>query len=186
MDHAYCDIGQFEQLMAIHCAPVLCHKKAAGMFHITKKDFTDISKKLAYYNQQLNSKDIYLTILQADQQRITIYIFRQQVLRCILKRKNTQKILKAVGYHGTELEQHLKQLDERLHLNTYPHEIGLFLGYPPQDVEGFINQAPCFISGYWKVYRFNRNIIRLFTIYDECIQTMLKAVLQGVPIVQLI
>lgn len=56
----------------------------------------------------------------------------------------------------------------------FPHEVGLFLGYPPEDVEGFIeNKArSCKITGYWKVYsdeekakRFLRNTVnaRVFT-----------------------
>ena len=36
----------------------------------------------------------------------------------------------------------------------FPHEVGLFLGYPPEDVEGFIeNKArSCKLTGYRKVY----------------------------------
>ena len=38
--------------------------------------------------------------------------------------------------------------------HEFPHEIGLFLGYPPDDVEGFIeNREKAFkCPGYWKVY----------------------------------
>ena len=37
----------------------------------------------------------------------------------------------------------------------FPHEIGLLLGYPPEDVSGFIeNGGKNFLcSGYWKVYK---------------------------------
>ena len=36
----------------------------------------------------------------------------------------------------------------------FPHEIGLFLSYPPEDVQGFIDHhARDFkLSGLWKVY----------------------------------
>ena len=38
--------------------------------------------------------------------------------------------------------------------SDFPHEVGLFLGYPPRDVEGFIREkarrAKC--TGAWKVY----------------------------------
>ena len=35
----------------------------------------------------------------------------------------------------------------------FPHEIGIFLGYPPADVDGFMHRKEdCRISGLWKVY----------------------------------
>jgi hypothetical protein len=37
--------------------------------------------------------------------------------------------------------------------NEFPHEIGLFLGYPPKDVEGFMHSRDdCLLCGLWKVY----------------------------------
>ena len=35
---------------------------------------------------------------------------------------------------------------------TFPHEIGLFLGYPAVDVRGFIRHGECKCTGLWKVY----------------------------------
>lgn len=36
----------------------------------------------------------------------------------------------------------------------FPHEIGLFLGYPLEDVAGFMELGPCSCkcTGCWKVY----------------------------------
>lgn len=76
--------------------------------------------------------------------------------------------LRAVGYPvpgvpgpdaGAALEPLLNHLDARLEAacaagTGFPHEIGLFLGYPTEDVRGFIqyggSNALC--CGYWKVY----------------------------------
>lgn len=47
------------------------------------------------------------------------------------------------------------QIDPKLQsAPDFPHEIGLFLGYPAEDVKGFIeNKAACSkCSGCWKVY----------------------------------
>lgn len=47
------------------------------------------------------------------------------------------------------------QTDSKLQSDPdFPHEIGLFLGYPAEDVKGFIeNKAACSkCSGCWKVY----------------------------------
>lgn len=52
----------------------------------------------------------------------------------------------------------------------FPHEIGLFLGYPPEDVRGFIeNNAKCSkCVGAWKVYGDERAAKRLFAKYEKC------------------
>lgn len=34
----------------------------------------------------------------------------------------------------------------------FPHELGLFLGYPAEDVRGFIDRKQCKYIGLWKVY----------------------------------
>ena len=46
----------------------------------------------------------------------------------------------------------------------FPHEIGLFLGYPIEDVVGFIRYAGkgCKLSGLWKVYGDAEAASRLF------------------------
>ena len=53
---------------------------------------------------------------------------------------------------------------------TFPHEVGLFLGYPPEDVQGFIeHRGQCFAcSGYWKVYANEEETRRLFDFYTDC------------------
>ena len=53
----------------------------------------------------------------------------------------------------------------------FPHEIGLFLGYPPEDVEGFIeNSHECKMSGFWKVYGDVHSAELLFEKYKKCMK----------------
>ena len=59
------------------------------------------------------------------------------------------------GYDSTEPEKAIEKLKMRLNETTeFPHEIGLFLGYPVGDVVGFIkNKGKNFkCCGCWKVY----------------------------------
>ena len=63
------------------------------------------------------------------------------------------------------------QLIERLRTSPdFPHEIGLFLGYPPEDVRGFIeNKAQdCKCVGCWKVYGDETAAQRRFAQYQKC------------------
>ena len=66
----------------------------------------------------------------------------------------------------------------------FPHEIGLLLGYPAADVEGFIENKgqDSLYSGYWKVYDDVEHAKRLFDAYNKCRDRLLKAVAEGVPL----
>ena len=63
-----------------------------------------------------------------------------------------------------QLVQHLANDSE------FPHEIGLFLGYPPYDVKCFMKNPKAGVqcSGCWKVYGSVNETMRLFALYREC------------------
>ncbi len=54
--------------------------------------------------------------------------------------------------------------------NSFPHEIGLFLGYPPADVKGFIQDGPRCAkrTGYWQVYGDEEKAEKTFERYRKC------------------
>lgn len=61
-------------------------------------------------------------------------------------------------------------LEERLALGGIPHEIGFFLGYPYEDVSGFIKYRgqACICLGAWKVYANARQAQRRFSRFKRC------------------
>ena len=50
----------------------------------------------------------------------------------------------------------------------FPHELGIFLGYPLADVKGFIehNGKDFLYQGYWKVYENVEERKKMFSIYN--------------------
>ena len=71
--------------------------------------------------------------------------------------------------------------------DEFPHEIGLFLGYPPEDVRGFIEEgaAKCKCTGCWKVYGDVERAQKLFAAYKKCTAVYQKQHAQGKSIEQL-
>ena len=69
----------------------------------------------------------------------------------------------------------------------FPHEIGLFLSYPPEDVKGFVdNRARSYkCAGLWKVYSDEARARRLFTRFKRCTDTYCKLWQAGATIDQL-
>ena len=66
----------------------------------------------------------------------------------------------------------------------FPHEVGLFLSYPPEDVKGFIENhaanAKC--TGVWKVYGDERQARQTFARYKKCTQTYCERWRSGVEL----
>ena len=69
----------------------------------------------------------------------------------------------------------------------FPHEIGVFLGYPIEDVEGFIlNKGKnCQVCGCWKVYSDVENKLKLFKKYTKCRDVVCSYINRGASIRQL-
>ncbi|MDO4518091.1 MAG: DUF3793 family protein, partial [Bacillota bacterium] len=87
------------------------------------------------------------------------------------------------------------QLRQRLsNREDFPHEIGLFLGYPPEDVKGFIDDKEsdlgkacgacrnCKSVGYWKVYHNPEEAEKIFNRYRKCTRVYHKHWLNGKPV----
>ncbi len=70
----------------------------------------------------------------------------------------------------------------------FPHELGLFLGYPIEDVEGFIkeNGKNYLYSGYWKVYKDTELKIRLFKDYERVQTEIVRLLYEGLDIMDII
>ena len=102
--------------------------------------------------------------------------------------EKTQIILKCKGYDCTNLSQCICRLIQKLQSDPdFPHEIGLFLGYPAEDVKGFIeNKAACSkCSGCWKVYGDEQAARILFKKYKKCTEIYCRRWKSGVAVEQL-
>lgn len=70
---------------------------------------------------------------------------------------------------------------------AFPHEIGVFLGYPLGDVMGFIRSGGrnCRHAGCWKVYCNEAETLRLFEKFKKCRDVYLRLWNQGRSVLQL-
>lgn len=76
--------------------------------------------------------------------RVFIYVFRPARLCTDLKDSGTRSILNKCSYQTDNMGQVLTTLITRFHEgNGFPHEIGCFLGYPAEDVIGFMKKRSC-------------------------------------------
>ena len=144
-----------ERLIAYYCALALAGIKPANIASCSKKQFANLNFGLEKLNGELNRKDIFIEILCECEKRALLIVYRRNILERHLSRRCNKDFLKQCGYpeEGTAAE-YLTVLRAKLRGSGFPHEIGVFLGYPLCDIYGFINHRDkgCLLVGEWKVY----------------------------------
>ena len=117
--------------------------------------------------------------LRRKDDRVIVLFYRDETLaNCLAVWKN-QNFLKGQGYAELpKVEDSLCLLRQRFE-EECPHELGIFLGYPVEDVTAFMEGkgAPCLACKYWKVYQDVENALKTFEAYDEEREKVVQAVL---------
>ena len=103
-----------------------------------------------------------------------VYVYREAEVQQCLEDPQVAAFLQQYGYESTQAEACLNHLGARVSLSArgmehYPHEMGIFLGYPLEDVEGFIRYEgkESRYTGYWKVYGDVTQAKQIFQAYDD-------------------
>lgn len=166
------------------CAPVMAGLKPANLFRWVEPDAAAMSRTLAEWQQQLFPRGVKIEVLKtcAYSSAFLIYVYRENRLQKILRDPAVQAYLTGTGYTAANLRGYLNQLSHRLCTESeFPHEIGLFLGYPLEDVVGFVQHKgknyTC--KGYWKSYGDPEAARARFASYRKCTDVYLRCYRNG-------
>jgi hypothetical protein len=147
-----------------HCSPVLLGCKPAALFTLRSENAFAVLSGLL--RPRLN-----FSVLRKTGSGLLVFVFeKEHLLRTILD-KDALTALVSMGYPAeASLFVLLDYLRGQFIRDGFPHEIGLFLGYPVEDVLGFVrhkgqNYKLC---GYWKVYGDVERAKQCFRQYDAC------------------
>ncbi|MEE1032798.1 MAG: DUF3793 family protein [Ruminococcus sp.] len=171
-----------------HCAPTLAGLKAANLFTYKFASWQEFKKELQEQNDVLNPKDVYIEIVKPKTNSALLYVYRKKRLEENLSLKEVQKILHSFGYQHFDTDRCIRVLKQRLSTSEdFPHEIGLFLDYPLQDVCGFIEHKGknYKFSGIWKVYGDVDFVKTLFDAFQKCKEQYCQEFSLGKSIMQL-
>lgn len=143
-----------EDLLVRHCSPTLAGIKTGNLFSCPCTSRADLTKELCRLNKKLVPKGIRVLPLRVCGGRALIYVYRPHALECDLANQRARALLLKYGYTPENPNCCVVHLMRRLCAEEFPHEIGLFLSYPPEDVLGFIQNRACNHKcvGCWKVY----------------------------------
>jgi len=106
---------------------------------------------------------------------VQLFFYIPGNLSCFLERRDVTALLRRAGYQRPcDTEHALDRLEERLKSDTFPHEIGIFLGYPLKDVAAFMGwiKLPFSCQGPWKMFGNPSASLRLAETFRACRRSM--------------
>ena len=168
-----------ELRLIIQNAAVLKGKRISGMLFLNDKELARISMKL-------HNTNISLIILCTCKKRHLVMVYRAKELEEHLRSKEVSDYLREFGYRRDDFISNLIRLHQRMNgfynkMKEFPHEVGVFLGYPICDINGFLeNKGERYLhSGYWKIYGNLEETRKKFLSYDEAREIAIDEFLSG-------
>ena len=160
-----------EEMIVKYCSPTLAGLKTGNMFSYFGFSEESLLTEIRKINRCLRVKGVRLIPLKKQENRVLLYLYRPSKLKKDLENESVKRILEDHGYENNHSTCCIAKLIKRIKENSeFPHEIGLFLGYPPEDVVGFINNKACNCKcvGCWKVYGDEKKALKIFEEYEKC------------------
>lgn len=180
------DVHSIPLQLALQCAPVISGIKISNLLIIPAKSLRELSAVL-------KKTELSFRILYPGRERLVILIYRETELKEYLEREEVMAFIYKCGYETSDISKifsvFVKRYMRYMELKQdFPHELGLFLGYPIEDVEGFIkeNGKNYLYSGYWKVYKDAELKIRLFKNYEKVQTEIVRLLYEGLDIMDII
>ena len=148
----------------------------------------ELSVQLGDLNRKLVPRGLRLIPLRWSKKRVLLYLYRPDRLERDLAGEEARDLLSQEGYSDRNSESCLLELIRRLRgRKAFPHEIGLFLSYPPEDVRGFIRYggSRSKLTGCWQVYGDEETARKTFDRFDKCTRIYCRRWSEGVPLTRL-
>ncbi len=181
-------VSILDHMLAMHSAPTLMGHKTANLFNYKIALDAEMRILIAGFLQKSRLKGIYIRTMCRCENCVGVLVYNRSMLAEYLSRRSHAALLDWFGYgRDLEVEGKLDILRERFESGSgFPHEIGLFLGYPPADVMGFVRHGAkkAKFCGYWQVYGDEKASRKQFGHYNSCRQYLCSQVQKGFTIAQ--
>ena len=175
-----------EMQIVMQCAPLIARLKLSNLLMAQNEDLSRI-------RQILRRTGISYYVLAVTQKKTAMLLYNRRQLEDYLARENVHQILEDMGYTNMHLGEILFHFSKRYHnfvegKQEFPHEMGLFLGYPVEDVIGFIENdgENCLYTGYWKVYANLSEKKALFQKFETAREHLIQLLSDGLGLVEIV
>ena len=159
--------NEIEVQLALQCAPVITGVKVSNLF--------TVSEGIKAQVKELFRSSIYSILeLISINGKVTYLIYHSKELERLIMTEEIAEFMNRKGYETTNLVKVLRIFKNKyqkclLRNEEFPHEMGILLGYPIEDVKSFIeNHGQNYLyAGYWKVYHNLLYALAEFDKYDK-------------------
>lgn len=163
-------------------APTLAGHKPASIVTLSRNN-RNLYLLWERYNKKFRLEcEIDFYEIKREYEAVTLLFYDRYMLNDIIYKELNMNFLRRFGYEGSlSLDENLQILKSRFK-NGFPHEIGIFLGFPLDDVICFMKkpEKESLFCGYWKVYNNPETAKEKFLRYDEDKSTIIRYVLEGI------
>ena len=169
-----------EAMIVRGCAPTLANIKSSSLICLPR-DCPCLDDILS----RLRLKGIGFRFFKNTYGFTLLFAYRPKALKkCLNHNENTRSFLASIGYDTGDLVSCLRLLEKRLSKESFPHEIGFFLGYPSDDVFSFIDkEGRAYIAkGMWKIYHNAEESLALSRKFSRCTACLLSSLEKGIQI----
>ena len=166
------------------CAPVFMGVKPAALVTLQEAEFVELRAMSCACPIEMTPVDIY--------PKNQVFVYIPQLVEDAFRQPGVLYVLRSIGYGGEHVWDYVRELVRRIQgahrkRNLFPHEIGLFLGYPLEDVLGFwlSGGRNCIMEGEWKVYSDRERARAIRHFHREAINTVRTAVDAGLGLCEI-
>ena len=178
----------FEEDLIRHCAATLAGHKCASLFSCRACSDAQLEEDVASANAALSGKGLRACVLKKCERGALVYIYRVSALEKKLADAPARDFLGGYGYADFSIDRALETLSDHMICGeSFPHEIGVFLDYPLDDVAAFIKNEGrnCRCVGCWKAYFNIDEAQRLFALYRKCRLVYMECYRRGFDVARL-
>ncbi len=180
------DRESLEVQLLLQCAPMIAGLKASNLLIIA-------SENEANARRILNGTKISCARLARMDKKTTMLIYHEQWVKEYLASREVSDLLRVLGYEGKGFYEVLHSVRKKYRSymkkeGEFPHELGLLLGYPAEDVKGYMdNKGRNYLcTGYWQVYADPAAKLNLFQKFELARERLIRAIFDGKEIQELI
>ncbi|SHE35426.1 DUF3793 family protein [Clostridium fallax] len=169
-----------EHFITYLIAPVLSGIKPSSTITFTNNNNNLLDSWNSYGENFIKKLGLKYEILKELSNGLIILIYNEEILEKHLLADKNKEFLCNLGYGNKLTLKHcLSCLKNKFEHISFPHESGIFLGIPLEDVIAFMEkEKEILFCGYWKVYSNYERARSIFELYDKSKELVAKAVLE--------
>ncbi|MBQ8923688.1 MAG: DUF3793 family protein [Lachnospiraceae bacterium] len=180
------EVDNVELELALQCAPLIAGLKISNLLNIRAED---VDKLISL----IKDGNLSYRLLYANNYRATVLLYNEKLLTDYISRDEVKNHLNSMGYEDTSLsyifDKFCKRYEEyMIYKEKFPHEMGFLLGYPVEDIEGFINHngEKSLYTGYWKVYKDCEKKLKVFESFENAKESLVNLLYHGIGMAEII